>query len=221
VWEQRYAPRNPCVPEAHASARAEDRCRGGFLVWCCRMSSAGGCPGHPWPLPQRQSQPRPQFRCACAPSIPLLLLARGSPEAMSSLYRPSDLAKSSPVPTASTRCSAKPGRIEPSSSVRCPKRGTVSPIPPTKAAKQTPACRGRPVPLWRTGRFARSQARAGSTHASAVRSWGYNLVVLFVWAKQTILFGIDSDRTQAYLCIIRAYTKFQLPTCEWAREKLG
>ena len=38
-------------------------------------------------------------------------LARGSPEAISYLYRSSDLAKSSPVPTASTRCSAKPGRI--------------------------------------------------------------------------------------------------------------
>ena len=23
------------------------------------------------------------------------------------------------------------------------------------------------------------------------------------------------------LCIIRAHTKFQLPTCKWAREKIG
>ena len=89
---------------------------GGFPVWCCGMSSAGGCPGASLAAASETEPVKAPVSVRMCSQHSSSALARGSPEAMNSLYRSSDLAKSSPVPTASTRCSAKPGRIEPSSS---------------------------------------------------------------------------------------------------------
>ena len=114
-------------------ARVQNRFRRGFPVWCCGMSSAGGCQGASLAAASK-TEPASQGPSFGAHVLPAL---------MNSLYRSSDLAKSSPVPTVSTRCSAKPGRIEPSSSVRCPKRGTVSSILPTTKAVLRDAVRRR------------------------------------------------------------------------------
>ena len=97
-------------------ARVQKCCRRGFPVCCCGMSSAGGCPGASLAAASKTEPAKAPVSVRMCSQHPANALARGSPEAMNCLYRSSDLAKSSPVPTASTRCSAKPGRIEPSSS---------------------------------------------------------------------------------------------------------
>ena len=56
----------------------------------------------------------------------------------------------------------------------------------------------------------------GKTHQSDL---------IFVWAKKIILLGSTPIKLKLCepqgLCIIRAHTKFQLPTCKWARESQG
>jgi len=86
-------------------ARVQNRCRRGFPVWCCGMSSAGGCPGASLAAGSKTEPAKAPVSVRMCSQHPANALARGSPESMNCLYRSSDLAKSSPVPTVSTRCS--------------------------------------------------------------------------------------------------------------------
>ena len=75
------------------------------------MSSAGGCPGASLAAASKMEPAKAPVSVRMCSQQSANALARGSSEAMNSLYRSSDLKKSSPAPTASTRCSAKPGRM--------------------------------------------------------------------------------------------------------------